>query len=57
MKKLVLILLLVSIVSGLNGCRCVAQGVNGLGQDLQAWTQPYVVDQEAKHRQMVAQEK
>lgn len=55
LKKLLLIALLLAVV-GLGGCRCIAQGVNGLGKDFQAWTQPYVVEQDAHHRQLVAQE-
>jgi predicted small secreted protein len=52
-RILVAVLLLVTVT--VSGCRCVAQGVNGLGKDFQAWTQPYVDEQQAKH-QAYAQE-
>jgi hypothetical protein len=55
MKRILLVLVLALIVSGAGGCRCIAQGVNGLGKDFQAWTQPYVDEQQAKH-QSYAQE-
>jgi hypothetical protein len=56
LKKISLVALLLVVISGLGGCRCIAQGVNGLGKDFQAWTQPYVSEQDAQHRQLVAQE-
>jgi predicted small secreted protein len=52
-RFLVAVLLLVTVT--VSGCRCIAQGVNGLGKDFQAWTQPYVDEQQANH-QAYAQE-
>ena len=46
MKRITLAVVLALLVAGLSGCRCIAQGVNGLGKDFQAWTQPYVEEQQ-----------
>jgi predicted small secreted protein len=49
MKRIVLVALLALLVAGVSGCRCIAQGVNGLGKDFQAWTQPYIEEQKPQH--------
>lgn len=56
MNKQILLLGLLCVVTLISGCRCFTQGLNGLGKDFQAWTQPSVDKQQTEEQARMQQQ-